>query len=96
MEVFLEQHICYWIKRFLFSISIHKQIPNHGLAHLPERLLLFRHDYESQNILQLLNAVSDVTDETLIEIILNSSRKYFVEVNLTVYTPVATVTKSLL
>lgn len=60
-------------------VSIHLQIPNHNLAHLPERLLLFRHDYESQNILQLLNAVSDVTDETLIEIILNSSRKYFVK-----------------
>lgn len=61
----------------MVHVSTHLQIPNHGLDHLPERLLLFRHDYESQNILQLLNAVSDVTDETLIEIILNSSRKYF-------------------
>lgn len=59
----------------MFFFYTFTQIPSHGLAHLPERLLLFRHDYESQNILQLLNAVSDVTDETLIEIILNSSRK---------------------
>lgn len=47
------------------------------MSHLAERLLLFRHDYKSPNILQLVNSASDVIDETLIEIVLTSSRKWF-------------------
>lgn len=62
---------------FFFSLilKISIQVPENGLSHLPERLLLFRHDYKSPNILQIVNSASDVIDETLIELVLTSSRK---------------------
>lgn len=60
---------------FCFIECLSFQVPENGLSHLPERLLLFRHDYKSSNILQLVNSASDVIDETLIEIVLTSSRK---------------------
>ncbi|XP_037046923.1 serine/threonine-protein kinase D3 isoform X2 [Bradysia coprophila] len=52
---------------------INSKIPENGLSHLPERLLLFRHDYTSSNVLQLVNAASEITDETLIEIVLTAT-----------------------
>lgn len=52
---------------------IDKKFPEHGLNRLNERLLLFRHDYNSQNILQLINAASEVTDDTLVEVVLSST-----------------------
>lgn len=58
---------------YIFFVT---QIPENGLSNLTERLLLFRHDYKSSNILQLVNSASDVVDETLIEIVLTSSRKF--------------------
>lgn len=59
----------------MYLFLYHSQIPDNGLSHLPERLLLFRHDYKSVNVLQLVNSASDVADETLIEIVLTSSRE---------------------
>lgn len=50
------------------------QIPDNGLNRLSDRILLFRHDYCSPNVLQLVNAASDVTDETLLEIVLTANR----------------------
>lgn len=52
---------------------IDKKFPEHGLNRLNERLLLFRHDYNSPNILQLINAASEVHDETLVEVILSGN-----------------------
>ncbi|CAH1164122.1 unnamed protein product [Phaedon cochleariae] len=46
------------------------KIPDHGVNKLEDRLLLFRHAYNSNNILQLINSASEITDETLIEIVL--------------------------
>lgn len=46
------------------------QCPEHGVSRLSERLLLFRHDYSSPNILQLVNSASEINDETLVEIVL--------------------------
>ncbi|KPJ20788.1 Serine/threonine-protein kinase D1, partial [Papilio xuthus] len=40
---------------------------------LPDRILLFRHDYCSPNVLQLVNSASDITDETLVEIVLTAN-----------------------
>lgn len=37
---------------------------------MEDRILLFRHAYNSSNILELVNSASDVVDETLIEIVL--------------------------
>ncbi|CAG7785747.1 unnamed protein product [Allacma fusca] len=47
-----------------------KKLPDHGLNRLNERLLLFRHDYSSTNILQMINSASEINDDTLVEIVL--------------------------
>lgn len=52
---------------------INKKFPDHGLTRLPDRLLLFRHDYSSVNILQLVNSTVDIVDETLVEIVMTST-----------------------
>lgn len=52
---------------------VHEKIPDNGLNRLSERILLFRHDYCSPNVLQLINAASDVSDETLVEIVLTAN-----------------------
>lgn len=49
---------------------INAKCPDHGLSHLYERLLLFKHDYSSTNILQLITNAMEVVDETLVEIVL--------------------------
>lgn len=49
---------------------INTKCPEHGLNHLFERLLLFKHDYSSTNILQLITNATEVVDETLVEIVL--------------------------
>ncbi|CAH2238134.1 jg22062 [Pararge aegeria aegeria] len=52
---------------------VHEKIPDNGLNRLSDRILLFRHDYCSSNVLQLINSASDVTDETLVEIVLTAN-----------------------
>ncbi|XP_028899933.2 serine/threonine-protein kinase D3 [Zeugodacus cucurbitae] len=52
---------------------INTKIPDSGLTHLPERVLLFRHDYNSPNVLHIINSASEVVDETLVEIVLTAS-----------------------
>ncbi|KAK9759319.1 Protein kinase domain [Popillia japonica] len=49
---------------------VNNKIPDHGINKIHDRLLLFRHDYTSNNILQFINSASDITDETLVEIVL--------------------------
>lgn len=51
---------------------INTKCPEHGLNHLFERLLLFKHDYNSTNVLQLVTNAAEVTDETLVEIVLTA------------------------
>ncbi|XP_069976197.1 serine/threonine-protein kinase D3, partial [Penaeus vannamei] len=60
---FLRAHV-----RLVFSF----QFPEHSLNKLNERLILFRHDYDSPNILQIINAASEVTQDTLIEIVMSA------------------------
>ncbi|XP_031344042.1 serine/threonine-protein kinase D3 isoform X2 [Photinus pyralis] len=50
---------------------INNKIPDHGVNNLADRLLLFKHEYNSSNILEVINSASDVTDETIVEIILS-------------------------
>ncbi|XP_059610382.1 serine/threonine-protein kinase D3 isoform X1 [Phlebotomus argentipes] len=52
---------------------INTKIPENGLSHLADRLLLFRHDYNSPNVLQLVNSAAEIVDETLIEIVLTAN-----------------------
>ncbi|KAK0087167.1 hypothetical protein PV325_001619 [Microctonus aethiopoides] len=51
---------------------INTKCPDHGLTQLFERLLLFKHDYNSSNILQLISNITEIVDETLIEIVLTA------------------------
>ncbi|KAL0114046.1 hypothetical protein PUN28_011397 [Cardiocondyla obscurior] len=51
---------------------INTKCPEHGLNHLFERLILFKHDYNSTNVLQLVTNATEVVDETLIEIVLTA------------------------
>uniref|UniRef100_A0A182J288 protein kinase C n=1 Tax=Anopheles atroparvus TaxID=41427 RepID=A0A182J288_ANOAO len=53
---------------------INSKIPENGLNRLPERLLLFRHDYDSHNVLQMVTAASEIVDETLVEIVLTANQ----------------------
>lgn len=49
---------------------INSKCPDHGLSQLFDRLLLFKHDYNSINILQLITNAMEIVDETLVEIVL--------------------------
>uniref|UniRef100_A0A8D8W7N4 Serine/threonine-protein kinase D3 n=1 Tax=Cacopsylla melanoneura TaxID=428564 RepID=A0A8D8W7N4_9HEMI len=49
---------------------INTKLPDHGLTRLLDRLLLFRHDYNASNVLLIVNSVSDIVDETVLEIVL--------------------------
>ncbi|KAK7082803.1 Serine/threonine-protein kinase D1 [Halocaridina rubra] len=51
---------------------INTKFPDHSLNKLNERLILFRHDYDSPNILQIINAASEVTQDTLVEIVMSA------------------------
>ena len=60
--------------RFLKDLAcnfINTKCPDHGLSQLFERLLLFKHDYNSTNILQLITNTTEVVDETLVEIVIS-------------------------
>lgn len=64
----------YQTNHIIFTKQI-SQIPDHSINKLEDRLLLFRHEYTSNNILQFINSAADITDETLIEIVLTGKRK---------------------
>ncbi|XP_044744616.1 serine/threonine-protein kinase D1 [Coccinella septempunctata] len=49
---------------------INSKVPDHGINRIEDRILLFRHEYNTNNILQFVNSASDVVDESLIEIVL--------------------------
>lgn len=49
---------------------LQSKIPDHGINRIEDRILLFKHDYSSNNILQFINSASDIVDETLVEIVL--------------------------
>lgn len=60
----------------MFFCSTFFQVPDTTtINHLPDRLLLFRHDYNSNNILQMISSPSEIVDETLVEIVLTANRK---------------------
>ncbi|XP_062537123.1 serine/threonine-protein kinase D3 isoform X2 [Armigeres subalbatus] len=53
---------------------INTKVPENGLNRLSDRLLLFRHDYTSSNVLQMINSASEIVDETLVEIVLTANQ----------------------
>ncbi|XP_071748485.1 serine/threonine-protein kinase D3 isoform X3 [Lepeophtheirus salmonis] len=48
------------------------KVPEHGIKRLSERLLLYRHDHGSSNVLQIINAVTDILEDTIVEIVVNA------------------------
>lgn len=66
--------ICHSTKIFLYACN-NLQVPDNGFNHLADRLLLFRHDYNSNNVLQMINSPTEIVDETLVEIVLTANRK---------------------
>lgn len=54
----------------IFSV-FYFQCPEHGVNRLNDRLLLFRHDYSSPNILHHISSASEIEDEVLVEIVLS-------------------------
>ncbi|RWS30043.1 serine/threonine-protein kinase D1-like protein [Leptotrombidium deliense] len=55
------------------SFAFFVQFPDHGLNRLNERLILFKHDYSSENILLPINVASDITDGSLVEIVVSGN-----------------------
>jgi len=52
---------------------INQRFLDHGIPRLNECVNLFRHDYSKPNILQLINAASEITDDALVEIVLSAN-----------------------
>ncbi|XP_015783313.1 serine/threonine-protein kinase D1 [Tetranychus urticae] len=50
---------------------IDKKYPEHGLNKLDERLMLFKHEYSSTNMLLPINIASEVTNGSLIEVVVS-------------------------
>lgn len=51
---------------------INSRLPDHGVNRLGERLLLFKHDYTTTNVMQLITSQIDIVDQTLVEIVLSA------------------------
>ncbi|XKL69676.1 hypothetical protein PGB90_007445 [Kerria lacca] len=54
---------------------VNSKCPEHGISRLSDRLMLFRHDYSSSNILHYISSASEIEDEVLVEIVLSSQIK---------------------
>ncbi|OQR76368.1 Serine/threonine-protein kinase D3-like [Tropilaelaps mercedesae] len=50
---------------------VDRKFPDHGLTRLPERLLLFRHDYSAEALLVPINSVSEISEGTLVEVVVS-------------------------
>lgn len=60
----------------LADLFLFLQFPDHGLNRLNERLLLFKHEYNSEYVLLPINVASDVAEGALVEIVVSGkSRK---------------------
>merc|ERR1711971_914608 len=51
---------------------VNEKFHEHEITRLAERLLVFRHDYSSEKILQTVNSVTDVKEGAVIELVLNT------------------------
>ncbi|GAU96482.1 hypothetical protein RvY_07919 [Ramazzottius varieornatus] len=53
------------------TLFVERSFPNHGIKKLQDRLLLYRHDSSTENILQMLQVASEVSNGTLLEIVIS-------------------------
>jgi len=52
---------------------INEKFPDHEITRIGERLMVFRHDYaNTDNILQMINSVTEVQEGIIVEVILNT------------------------
>ena len=47
------------------------QYPEHGFYGIQDKLLLFRHDQTDPNVLKLISTFTEVTEGTLVEVVLS-------------------------
>jgi len=51
---------------------INEKFAEHGITRLSERVMIFKHDYNASNILQMVNSATDVQEGTILEVVLNT------------------------
>ncbi|XP_069119036.1 serine/threonine-protein kinase D2-like [Argopecten irradians] len=51
---------------------VDRKFPEHGFYGLVDKILLFRHDVSSANILQMINSPADVKEGCLVEVVLSA------------------------
>lgn len=57
------------------------QFPECGFYGMYDKILLFRHDPTSENILQLVKTASDIQEGGLIEVVLSGSKLFSLSIN---------------
>uniref|UniRef100_A0A8C8JUY5 Serine/threonine-protein kinase n=1 Tax=Oncorhynchus tshawytscha TaxID=74940 RepID=A0A8C8JUY5_ONCTS len=55
------------------GLEIHPQLPECGFYGMYDKILLFRHVPDSENILQLVKCATDITEGDLVEVVLSAS-----------------------
>lgn len=66
--------MCVWAKyesNLCLSLLCFVQFPECGFYGIYDKILLFKHDVGSNNILQLVKAVSDIQEGDLVEVVLS-------------------------
>jgi len=51
---------------------INEKFVEHGITRLPERVMVFKHDVTTTNVLQMINSAGDVQEDTIVEVVLNT------------------------
>lgn len=62
-------------------MALHLQFPECGFYGLYDKILLFRHDPTSENILQLVKMASDIQEGDLIEVVLSGRILFFMSID---------------
>ncbi|XP_055351317.1 serine/threonine-protein kinase D1-like [Paramacrobiotus metropolitanus] len=57
----------------LACLFVNRKFQNHGLGSLQSRLLLFRHDHSTENILQRIHGINEISDGCLIEVLVSAN-----------------------
>lgn len=73
-------HYCFKFRRILacnLFWYLYLQFPECGFYGMYDKILLFRHDPTSENILQLVKTASDIQEGDLIEVVLSGSILFF-------------------
>jgi len=58
--------------KILACSFVDQKFPDHSISRAGEKILVFRHDYSSSNILQRLTSVSEVTEGCILELVMSA------------------------